>query len=551
VSGVASEAGAVRHTAHLSQAQRSNVGSPDPGDHTSAFVTLLLDDTPTVQKFAPKPQNNASPRSSAPTNMADSSSSPPAGAGADDRAVNGPLVDPSNACKATDLSDTTVSSNGADDTGAKTAADPSGTSTAADIGGNSTKPGSKPDSRLDSKTADDMPLLNAANTQQTNMPASLPVLILPLAAPAPTPASANGSDDQDAGADASGSGTAAAVAQMAALSEALRAAAPRGKPDCTGGPPGADAGSSSGATDGTQSPADLQAKSNAPSLLSDPPQPAGADVTQSRNQNAASATAAAADHVRALAAIGQSTDGKAALQNDPSANSNSTAPDPDSGASASAQHGESIGRPAFKASDRRIDTFPESGDAQAGSGQAAGTSPLPGGANAAATPALLTTSSFQAPAPTTGGSQTTVPIAGLAVEIVSQFNAGSNRFDIRLDPPELGRINVRLDVDRDGKVTSRLVADRPETLDILQRNAPELERSLQQSGLKTADNGLQFSLRDQGGFNAFTGQNPYPQNGSPSNTTRVIAPDRDLPPVDGLKGYGRLSGAGTGIDIRV
>jgi flagellar hook-length control protein FliK len=242
---------------------------------------------------------------------------------------------------------------------------------------------------------------------------------------------------------------------------------------------------------------------------------------------------------------GQCACGAAESQNDPSANSNSTAPDPDSDASASAQHGGNTW-PALKASPPRIDLLPESGAGHAGSGQAAGTSPLPG-ANAAVAPALLTTSSVQARAPTTGGSQTTVPIAGLTVEIVSQFNAGSNRFDFRLDPPELGRINVRLDVDRDGKVTSRLVADRPETLDILRRNAPELERSLQQSGLKTADNGLQFSLRDQGGFNAFTGQNPYPQNGSPTGTTRMVAPDRDLPPVDG----GHPSGAATGIDIRV
>ena len=35
-------------------------------------------------------------------------------------------------------------------------------------------------------------------------------------------------------------------------------------------------------------------------------------------------------------------------------------------------------------------------------------------------------------------------------------DAGIKRFEIRLDPPELGRIDVRLDVDRDGKVTSHL-----------------------------------------------------------------------------------------------
>ena len=75
--------------------------------------------------------------------------------------------------------------------------------------------------------------------------------------------------------------------------------------------------------------------------------------------------------------------------------------------------------------------------------------------------------------------------------------AGKNHFEIRLDPPELGRIEVRIDVDRDGHVTSRLIADRSDTLDLLRRDATGLERALQDAGLKTADNGLQFSLRDQ------------------------------------------------------
>ena len=46
-------------------------------------------------------------------------------------------------------------------------------------------------------------------------------------------------------------------------------------------------------------------------------------------------------------------------------------------------------------------------------------------------------------------------------------------------------------------MTSRLIADRSDTLDLLRRDAAGLERALQDAGLKTADNSLQFSLRDQ------------------------------------------------------
>src|SRR5262249_51779087 len=47
-------------------------------------------------------------------------------------------------------------------------------------------------------------------------------------------------------------------------------------------------------------------------------------------------------------------------------------------------------------------------------------------------------------------SEPAIPIAGLAVEIAARAQAGQSRFEIRLDPPELGRIDVRLDIDRSG-----------------------------------------------------------------------------------------------------
>jgi flagellar hook-length control protein FliK len=54
---------------------------------------------------------------------------------------------------------------------------------------------------------------------------------------------------------------------------------------------------------------------------------------------------------------------------------------------------------------------------------------------------------------------------------------GKNRFEIRLDPPELGRIEVRIDVDHDGN--ARLTVDRADTYDLLRRDAAGLERALQ------------------------------------------------------------------------
>jgi chemotaxis protein MotD len=175
----------------------------------------------------------------------------------------------------------------------------------------------------------------------------------------------------------------------------------------------------------------------------------------------------------------------------------------------------------------------------------------PQGLAAPASPAVAATTP-SAPAnaaqPATSAYAPLVPIAGLAVEIAARAQAGASRFDLRLDPPELGRIDVRLDVDRDGKVTSHLVVERPETLAVLSRDASELQRSLQQAGLTTADDGLQFSLRDQG----FGNPNPNPQQAAPQAAARIIVPEPELPAVTAMGGaYGRLVGTGSGIDIRV
>jgi flagellar hook-length control protein FliK len=159
--------------------------------------------------------------------------------------------------------------------------------------------------------------------------------------------------------------------------------------------------------------------------------------------------------------------------------------------------------------------------------------------------AAATQTASVAAAATPGTAATaTVPVAGLAVAIAARAQAGSSQFDIRLDPPELGRIDVRLDVDRNGQVTSHVTVDRADTLQLLQSQQPQLERALEQAGLKTADNGLQFTLRDQ----SFSGQNG--NGGTPSSPTWLVIPDADQPAIPTTQIYSR-AGLGSGVDIRV
>src|SRR5690606_13450920 len=44
----------------------------------------------------------------------------------------------------------------------------------------------------------------------------------------------------------------------------------------------------------------------------------------------------------------------------------------------------------------------------------------------------------------------TLNMPQIAFEMASQFKSGNSRFQIRLDPPEMGRIDVRMDIDAAG-----------------------------------------------------------------------------------------------------
>jgi flagellar hook-length control protein FliK len=594
---VVSEASAARH-AHLGQGPRSSSTSADATDQTSPFAALLDDpsDTsasptsasptspplgspvppPPSQKVAVRPPDSRATPSSTSESAPRPPTSPPAGS-ASQNPTTAASSSPSKVPQGPDSTDTvlalaalakkTARNAAATDPAVGTTADsvPNGTaqpppidladasSTAAAIiglhGGDKTE-------KSDSGASDSAPAATPPADPSANQPIAAPQPVaVPISAPAmpALPAtSLNAGDDGD-GQDA--------AAQIAALGDALKAgragkaaAAPVGgaKP----GPKSADVAAPSPTP---------QPGQDDPSSTNGPGQPNATDAAQSRNADGSPATEAAANQARQRAASNQQSDGSAAAQDNSNGNSagnanldsngnpNAVDPngDPKRDLSGSTNRIEDITRLALDPSVRHVESSTaetaSGAPAHPGSGEAANAQPAPDGALA---PAILTTAAAPATAAATAATPAAIPIAGLAVEIASQAHAGKNRFEIRLDPPDLGRIDVRLDVDRDGKVTSRLIVDRPETLDILRKDAPQLERSLQQAGLKTADDALQFSLRDQSGGSG--NQNPYSGDGAPTGPTRVIIPDAQLPPVEAVTAtYGRVVGRSTGVDIRV
>jgi flagellar hook-length control protein FliK len=85
----------------------------------------------------------------------------------------------------------------------------------------------------------------------------------------------------------------------------------------------------------------------------------------------------------------------------------------------------------------------------------------------------------------------------LPIEIGMQAMRGVTKFQIRLDPAELGRVDVKLEIREDGQVKANLVVDRVETLAMLKRDAHTLQQAFEQAGLRQPPDGLQFSLRGE------------------------------------------------------
>jgi hypothetical protein len=202
--------------------------------------------------------------------------------------------------------------------------------------------------------------------------------------------------------------------------------------------------------------------------------------------------------------------------------------------------------PTAAAAAHQPSAIPEAGQALTGSSdagvQATGAiqPQLPAAAAAAAAAAPV------GPFSVTAATNAAVPLSGLALEIAASARSGKSRFEIRLDPADLGRIDVRIDVDRSGQVTSHLTVEKPETLSMLRQDAPQLQRQLDDAGFKTGSGGLQFSLRDQSSSNQNNG------NETGRNAQRLVVSSEDTTPAAVVgRTYGRMLGSSSGVDIKV
>lgn len=182
------------------------------------------------------------------------------------------------------------------------------------------------------------------------------------------------------------------------------------------------------------------------------------------------------------------------------------------------------------------------GDASAGADSfSTPVSNMSANAAPAGTPTAPLATSADAPVRIAMHGSAAADLDAVALRIAHRAAAGDSRFDIRLDPPELGRIDVRLDVDRNGHAQAHLTADKPHTLELLQRDAAALERALRDAGLDFG--GLSFALKGEGGNgNGRNGQNQSANAGGSNNPAGDEA---------GLSSAGRWNGFAARDDGRV
>ncbi len=84
-------------------------------------------------------------------------------------------------------------------------------------------------------------------------------------------------------------------------------------------------------------------------------------------------------------------------------------------------------------------------------------------------------------------------------KIAARHAEGASQFDIRLDPPELGRVEGRLTVQESGKAVLVLTFDNQAALDLFQRDEAALRAALENAGADTngAAVDLEFRFEDQ------------------------------------------------------
>lgn len=121
-------------------------------------------------------------------------------------------------------------------------------------------------------------------------------------------------------------------------------------------------------------------------------------------------------------------------------------------------------------------------------------------AQPAGQPAAATTAPTPVPASTPPAAPP--PSIQVSARFIERFDGRSQRFEVRLDPAELGKVDIRVEISADKKVHAVIAAHDSASLSDLMKGGKALEAALRDAGIDLADGGLKF---EAGGGNSNNG----------------------------------------------
>lgn len=130
----------------------------------------------------------------------------------------------------------------------------------------------------------------------------------------------------------------------------------------------------------------------------------------------------------------------------------------------------------------------------------------------------------------------------MGLEVARRVSAGGDELLIRLDPAELGRINIRMSVNEQGHLRAVVAAEAPAVLDAIRGDVSELNRALEQAGVRTDSQSFRFD-RGGGGDQSGQWQQRYQKQnaGTDQGQTSSFAGNDDQPAYRSMATTGRVN----------
>lgn len=85
----------------------------------------------------------------------------------------------------------------------------------------------------------------------------------------------------------------------------------------------------------------------------------------------------------------------------------------------------------------------------------------------------------------------------ISLKINKALKNNDTKIEIQLDPAKLGKVSIQIDLAKEGKSSVVIMVEKAETLELLKADSKSLEKALQNAGLNTDSNSLNFGLKGQ------------------------------------------------------